>query len=73
MEIKVLCPCGAKYRFPVESVNYCLPSYVVCPVCGLDNTNVARAFAEAYSQATKQNLSITAATDEYDEETSFAF
>ena len=38
MEIKVLCPCGAKYQFPVEPVNGMLPRSIACPVCGADNT-----------------------------------
>jgi hypothetical protein len=40
MEIKVLCPCGAKYRFPVEPVNGMLPQAITCPVCGADNTDL---------------------------------
>jgi hypothetical protein len=40
MEIKVLCPCGAKYQFPVEPVNGMLPQAIRCPVCSADNTNL---------------------------------
>jgi hypothetical protein len=38
MEIKVVCPCGAKYQFPVEPVDGHLPYSIGCPVCGQDNT-----------------------------------
>src|SRR5262245_28186106 len=40
MEIKVLCPCGAKYQFPVEPVNGQLPRAIAYPLCGVDNTEL---------------------------------
>src|SRR5512138_2245095 len=43
MDIKVLCPCGAKYQFPVEPVNGRLPHSIACPVCGADNTEAGNA------------------------------
>src|SRR5687767_4685050 len=38
MEVKILCPCGAKYKFEVEPVNGKLPGPVLCPVCAADGT-----------------------------------
>jgi hypothetical protein len=43
MDIKVLCPCGTKYQFPVEPVNGGLPHPIACPVCGADNTEAGNA------------------------------
>jgi len=47
MDIKVLCPCGAKYQFPVEPVNGQLPHAIACPVCGADNTEAGNAVIQA--------------------------
>lgn len=47
MDIKVLCPCGAKYQFPVEPVNGLLPQSIACPVCGADNTDLGNAAIQA--------------------------
>src|SRR4051812_43237703 len=41
MNIKVLCPCGAKFRFEIEPVNGRLPGPVACPTCGGDATELA--------------------------------
>ena len=38
MEVKILCPCGAKYKFDVEPVHGQLPGPVKCPVCSADGT-----------------------------------
>lgn len=38
MDIKVICPCGAKYQFPVQPARGALPHAIACPVCGADNT-----------------------------------
>jgi outer membrane protein assembly factor BamB len=41
MNIKVLCPCGAKFRFDVEPVRGRMPAPVQCPTCGADATELA--------------------------------
>lgn len=38
MEIKILCPCGVKFKFDVEPVNGASPGPVRCPGCGSDST-----------------------------------
>ena len=38
MEVKILCPCGAKYKFDVEPLYGKLPGPVSCPVCQADGT-----------------------------------
>lgn len=38
MEIKILCGCGAKFKFDVEPVNGRSPGPVHCPACGQDRT-----------------------------------
>jgi hypothetical protein len=38
LEIKILCNCGAKYKFDVEPLNGRLPGPVRCPVCSADGT-----------------------------------
>jgi hypothetical protein len=40
MEVKILCPCGAKYKFDVEPLNEKLPGPVKCPVCQADGTEL---------------------------------
>jgi hypothetical protein len=41
MEVKVLCNCGAKYKFDVAPVQGRMPAPVACPVCGADGTEYA--------------------------------
>jgi hypothetical protein len=41
MNIKVLCPCGAKFRFEIEPVNGRMPGSVACPTCAGDATELA--------------------------------
>ncbi|HEX7861548.1 MAG TPA: hypothetical protein VF773_14530 [Verrucomicrobiae bacterium] len=53
MEVKILCPCGAKYKFEVEPQNGRLPGPVSCPVCQVDGTElgnqvVAQALGAVY-------------------------
>ncbi len=43
IEVKVLCPCGSKFKFDVEPVNNLVPSPVTCPSCGQDATELANA------------------------------
>ena len=43
MELKIYCPCGAKYKFDVEPVDGRMPFTVKCPVCGVDGTEAANA------------------------------
>jgi hypothetical protein len=43
MEIKILCPCGAKFKFQVEPVNGQSPGPVHCPSCGKDSTEETNA------------------------------
>ena len=38
LEIKIVCNCGAKYKFEVEPINGCMPAPVQCPVCQTDGT-----------------------------------
>src|SRR4051812_26578755 len=41
MNIKVLCPCGGKFRFEIEPLNGRMPGSVACPTCGADATELA--------------------------------
>lgn len=41
MELKVVCPCGQKFKFDVEPVNGQMPFTVTCPLCGADGTATA--------------------------------
>jgi hypothetical protein len=43
IEVKVLCPCGTKFKFDTEPVNNLVPSQVFCPACGQDATDLANA------------------------------
>jgi hypothetical protein len=43
MEVKILCPCGAKYKFDVEPLHGKLPGPVQCPVCATDGTAAGNA------------------------------
>ena len=47
MEIKILCPCGSKYKFDVEPLNGRLPGPVNCPVCGAEGTDAANSIIAA--------------------------
>jgi hypothetical protein len=38
LEIKIVCNCGAKYKFEVEPINGRMPAPVQCPVCQADGT-----------------------------------
>src|SRR6267143_992961 len=44
MEIRILCPCGMKFKFDVEPVNGRMPAPVTCPACGADATDQANTF-----------------------------
>ena len=46
MEIKVYCPCGAKYQFDVQPVNGRMPTAIQCPVCGADGTEQANSLIQ---------------------------
>jgi uncharacterized protein YxjI len=50
IEVKILCECGAKYKFDVEPVNGRMPTLIQCPSCGADGTRAA-------NQIIAQNLS----------------
>jgi hypothetical protein len=39
LEIKIICNCGAKYKFDVEPLNGRMPGPVQCPVCRVDGTH----------------------------------
>lgn len=41
MNVKVLCPCGAKFAFDVEPLNGAMPVALACPTCGEDATPLA--------------------------------
>src|SRR5690349_22598975 len=43
IEVKVLCPCGTKFKFDTEPVNNLVPTQVACPSCGQDVTDLANA------------------------------
>ncbi len=43
MELKLVCPCGQKFKFDVEPVNGQMPFAVICPVCNADGTAAANA------------------------------
>ena len=53
MEIKILCACGAKFKFDVDPVDDRTPAAVHCPVCGKDDTEETNvAIREQISGAT---------------------
>ncbi|MSU59255.1 MAG: hypothetical protein EXS35_13990 [Pedosphaera sp.] len=56
MEIKILCACGAKFKFDVEPVNGQMPWAVKCPVCGADGTAQANAILQALAGTTLVGL-----------------
>ena len=41
--LRIRCPCGQTYSFPIEPVNQRMPGEVKCPACGLDGTEAANA------------------------------
>lgn len=41
MDVKVYCPCGAKFLFEIEPVGGRMPAPVKCPVCAADATELA--------------------------------
>jgi hypothetical protein len=45
-EIKIICPCGQKFKFDVEPVNGRIPFEVLCPVCGADASAVAHSMLQ---------------------------
>lgn len=51
MEIKILCACGAKYKFAVEPAGGTMPWSVNCPVCGADGTAQANAILRQQGMA----------------------
>lgn len=38
VEVKIQCPCGARYKFDVEPLHGRMPAPVHCPVCGAEGT-----------------------------------
>jgi len=40
MPIKILCGCGQKYAFDVERAGLLMADSVLCPLCGVDGTEV---------------------------------
>jgi hypothetical protein len=38
VEVKIHCPCGARYKFDVEPLHGRMPAPVHCPVCGVEGT-----------------------------------
>jgi len=54
MEVKVLCPCGAKFKFDVEPLRGRMPTPISCPACGADATGHANAVIEESLRATGQ-------------------
>ena len=43
MNVKVQCPCGARFAFDVEPVHDRMPVPINCPECGADATNLSNA------------------------------
>jgi hypothetical protein len=56
MEVKVLCPCGAKFKFDVEPVRGRMPTPISCPSCGADATGHANAIIEETLRAAGQTV-----------------
>src|ERR1041384_3930978 len=46
VEVKVLCPCGTKYKFDVEPVQGRMPAPVRCPACSADGTALANDYLQ---------------------------
>lgn len=55
MEIKILCPCGAKFKFEVEPVNGHSPGIVHCPACGRDSTDATNALIRQQLSASQSS------------------
>jgi hypothetical protein len=54
MEVKVLCPCGTKFKFDIEPVRGRMPTPISCPACGADATGHANAVIEETLRAAGQ-------------------
>lgn len=52
MEIKVICDCGAKYKFEVTPAHGRMPFSVTCPACGVDGTAKANEILQQSLPAT---------------------
>jgi hypothetical protein len=59
MNVKVFCPCGAKFRFEVEPINGRMPAAIKCPTCGGDATELADAVI-AQQLASPQPVALSA-------------
>jgi hypothetical protein len=46
VEVKIQCPCGARYKFDVEPLHGRMPAPVHCPVCGVEGTVSANAIIQ---------------------------
>lgn len=46
IEVKIHCPCGARYKFDVEPLHGRMPAPVHCPVCGVEGTASANAIIQ---------------------------
>jgi hypothetical protein len=64
MNIKIQCPCGAKYSFEVEPVEGQMPYAVNCPVCGAEGTEMANELIAAQEPPSKLRLHIAEITAE---------
>jgi len=56
MEVKVVCSCGAKFKFEVQPVNGLMPTAIACPVCQADATDRAnQVIADAFASASQHD------------------
>ena len=46
VEVKIHCPCGARYKFDVEPLHGLMPAPVDCPICGVNGTAAANAIIQ---------------------------
>ena len=46
VDVKIHCPCGARYKFDVEPLHGRMPAPVHCPVCGAEGTASADAIIQ---------------------------
>ena len=60
MQIKVQCPCEARYAFEVEPLNGRMPVRVNCPTCGADGTEAANALIRQQLEATPSSAPVPA-------------
>ena len=59
VEVKIQCPCGARYKFDVEPLHGRMPAPVHCPVCGVEGTASANAIIQQkIAQASPQPASL---------------